>query len=320
MARADEAELKVESLLQKGLDLYGQNRVPEAIACWQRVLELDPDELRARDYLETAGDEAKLNVHAAPRPDSKVIDLHAAREHLSHTVYDSNRERRVDGRQIVELIESKRYEEALTLLYIARKQAPQDPSVSRSIKLVKDRLTLKYVKRVGSLDQVPAVVASESTLRGLKLDVDERELVDLIDGIASVGDIVECSRLGRFKTYRGFARFLDMGVIALKSGEGLDETLSRALTPSQIDVRGAVQPAATTPPAPPRERKSSPDAESPEKTETEEPPEPYVDLFNRATRAYLKRDYCGARELFQQCLEMRPDDQRVRHNLQKLEQ
>lgn len=309
MARAGEAELEVESLLQKGLDLYGQNRVAEAIACWQRVLEVDPDELRARDYLETAGSEANIDVHAPRRPHSKVIELRAARDNLSHTVYDKNRERPIDGRQIVELIESKRYEEALTLLYAARKQAPQDPSVSRSIKLVKDRLTLKYVKRVGSLDQVPAVFTSESTLRGLKLDVEERELLSLIDGIASVGDIVECSRLGRFKTYRGLARFLDMGIIVLKAGEALDETLGRALAPSDREIRAAVQPAATTPPA------------SSESVSAPLPPagsDPFVELFNQATRAYLKRDYGSARNLFRKCLELRPDDQRVRHNLEKL--
>ena len=46
---------RVARLLAEGLEHFGQDRVERAIACWQNVLELDPAQQQARDYLESAG-------------------------------------------------------------------------------------------------------------------------------------------------------------------------------------------------------------------------------------------------------------------------
>lgn len=52
-----------------------------------------------------------------------------------------------------------------------------------------------------------------------------------------------------------------------------------------------------------------------------EPPEAesFEELFKRATQAYIRRDRELARGLFRRCLELKPDDTRTRHNLEKLE-
>lgn len=46
----------------------------------------------------------------------------------------------------------------------------------------------------------------------------------------------------------------------------------------------------------------------------------YDELFKRATAAYLRRSYEEALEYFQACASMRPDDRRVRHNIEKLQE
>ena len=53
----------VASLLQKGLDAYGENDVPGAITAWREVLALDPDNTEALDFIETA------DRRSVPRPD-----------------------------------------------------------------------------------------------------------------------------------------------------------------------------------------------------------------------------------------------------------
>ena len=42
-------------LLAEGLELFGQDRIEQAVACWREVLALDPTHREARDYLESAG-------------------------------------------------------------------------------------------------------------------------------------------------------------------------------------------------------------------------------------------------------------------------
>lgn len=46
---------KIKSLLQEGLDLYGFGKIKEAVEKWKEVLQLDPGNLLAMDYLHSAG-------------------------------------------------------------------------------------------------------------------------------------------------------------------------------------------------------------------------------------------------------------------------
>ena len=183
------------------------------------------------------------------------------------------------AKTLAAMLEAKRYDEALHFLYAMRERAPGDASVSRAIRFVKDRLILEYSGRIGNLDGVPRVAVGPERLNGLGFE--ERELLKWIDGIATYGDVIEACRLGQFRTYRLLARFLDSGI--LEEGGGVSEE-----TP-----RGASDPAVATDGG-------------------------YVELFNEATRAYLKRDYEQAERLFVQCERIRPDDARVIHNLNRL--
>lgn len=49
------------------------------------------------------------------------------------------------------------------------------------------------------------------------------------------------------------------------------------------------------------------------------PEDPYEALYRQATLAYMRREYTRAVELFERCLDERPDDSRVIHNLSKLQ-
>jgi tetratricopeptide (TPR) repeat protein len=50
-----ENTVDIDEQLRRGLDFYGKDFVDEAIDCWKKVVEYDPDNETARDYLESAG-------------------------------------------------------------------------------------------------------------------------------------------------------------------------------------------------------------------------------------------------------------------------
>ncbi len=53
--RPSSTNMDLESLLEQGLVLFGENRTDEAVALWTRVLVMQPAEPRAIDYIESAG-------------------------------------------------------------------------------------------------------------------------------------------------------------------------------------------------------------------------------------------------------------------------
>src|SRR5438105_5863620 len=50
-----ETDSRILEYLEEGLFLYGVGKVQESISRWKKVLELDPKNERALDYIESAG-------------------------------------------------------------------------------------------------------------------------------------------------------------------------------------------------------------------------------------------------------------------------
>lgn len=70
---------KIEDLLRSGLDLYGRNQIESAVSVWKKVLEIDPANVNARDYLssagfEPAGEGGAANGSATSAPDGEAVD------------------------------------------------------------------------------------------------------------------------------------------------------------------------------------------------------------------------------------------------------
>jgi len=138
----------IARLLQQGLEHYGRNEVADALKCWQRVLELQPDHPVARDYLDSAG--AEVVPPASSRVtgrDAEIIDFGVARANLAGVDRDgsnatavSNVQKQSFKAEVAELLRDKRYESALELLCAARERHPEDLEIGRSIELLRARL------------------------------------------------------------------------------------------------------------------------------------------------------------------------------------
>ena len=130
------------------------------------------------------------------------------------------------------------YEEALSLLLAARQHAPDIAEILRAVQLIKQRLVRRYLCHLGDLDRVPRLVVAANALDELDLEAEELEIVRLVDGVSSFGDIVLESRFGRLETYRRLAQVLARGVIVAEGGVVLAEA-----TPKPVEDEQPVEPA-----------------------------------------------------------------------------
>ena len=169
----------------------------------------------------------------------------------------------LDRATLTRLLKERQYEEALEMLLKARSQAPDDPTISRSVRLLKDKLTIRYSEAVGSMDHVAQCTVPDAELSTLSLSFEDRGVLALVDGIATFGDIVDASPHGKFATYRALAAFLEKGIVA-RSGKG-----NTPIPTPVVANRGRptgnkpalVSRPQLTPPPPPRTQRPPPEPE-----------------------------------------------------------
>lgn len=224
---------RLDELLERGLDYYGRQLVAEAIQCWREVLYLSPGHRLALEYLEAAGappepGDAADNL-SSPKPTPAVGRASTKDESprpASRGGRDEKARASTDEQPLsleslstltVELIRERKFEEALALLYTAHGEAPRDPSISRSISVVKQRLLKEYRTELGDPSRVPALAYDEALIEELPLSEDERELVPLIDGIIALEDVLQSCGLGALQAHRALAQLIRRRVIVLAS-------------------------------------------------------------------------------------------------------
>jgi tetratricopeptide (TPR) repeat protein len=118
---AESNEQKIARLMAEGLDLYGQDQIERAVACWRAVLKLAPHHEVARDYLEVAG--FGVDAAAGRRPASAAPPL--APQLLG---------------EALALVERGADTEALELLESAVREAPGHLEAQATLELVRAHL------------------------------------------------------------------------------------------------------------------------------------------------------------------------------------
>lgn len=265
---------RLDELLERGLDYYGRQLVAEAIECWREVLFLSPGHRLALEYLDAAGASPEPgqpgdatergDAAASPRPGKPSVGRASTKDDRSSGRRDERARASTADEQplsleslstlTVELIRERKFEEALALLYTAHGEAPRDPSISRSISVVKQRLLKEYRTELGDPSQVPALAYDEALIEELPLSEDERELVPLIDGIVALEDVLQSCGLGALQAHRALAQLIRRRVIVLgrpadpKKGSAPDRTDRAA--PPDFAPRPASPPAPEARPAP----------------------------------------------------------------------
>ena len=232
-----ETTKSIAELLREGLDLYGVNRVDEAIRCWRAVLELAPGHPEALDYLRTAGAAEVIPFRPPKRPATRSetveLNLNAGKVESNPAAPDDSQRisltpsevmpsamtsKLIDRAALVDMVKRKEYEAVLAHLYAARAQAPEDTSLSRSIQVVKNHLAQRYSDQLGDLDRIPRV-APDGGGRTKDYPPEARRVLRLVDGIASIADVIASTRQGRLEATRWLVRFVNDEIIAFGDGE-----------------------------------------------------------------------------------------------------
>ena len=189
---SESKEHKVSSLLQQGLELYGTGDVARAFIVWGEVLQLDPGNEEALDYMRDADRRAK------PRGGSAEIGV--------PTLVEEARR----------LLRSDEEEAAFELLASAPAEATLEQEAMRE--LLRAHLFHGYRRALGDLSQVPRVVSDKtSKLQGRNLPASVGFLLSMIDGATPLSDLISVSGMDRFEVLRSVCRLHDVGIVEWES-------------------------------------------------------------------------------------------------------
>jgi hypothetical protein len=183
---------RIEQLLREGLDHYGIDEVAGAIQVWERVLELDPSNADALDYIRTA------DQRSVPRPKKQLRgDLKAALEEARA------------------MMRGDRDAAAYELLQSLPPGGTLDLDFEATIDLARSRLCRSYSERVVDMDRQPYLTTEMDSLENYDLPPDAGLLLSAVDGATSVAELISLSGTDAFETLHILNHLLDTGILEL---------------------------------------------------------------------------------------------------------
>jgi tetratricopeptide (TPR) repeat protein len=181
---AESPRERTARLLAEGLELFGRDRVEEAIARWREVLKIDPAHREARDYLESAG--------VSPAGEG---------------------ERALAARGLA-LAEQGDPEQALAVLAGATQRAPQDLEAQAAFDLLRAHLYAKDRARLGAGGKPRLKVAPDQLLR-FDLPPEAGFLLSMLDGRTPVDELLAVSGLDAFEAVHLLVRLESAGIVEM---------------------------------------------------------------------------------------------------------
>jgi len=185
---------EVDRLLREGLDHYGADDVAAAVAVWNRVLELDPTNVDARDYIEAAGSDAAGDDS---EPDAGHREASVLEEALA-------------------LAAGGNLADAYALLEGGLAPRDLDLPALAVVELVRGRLLPAYRERFAS-GGAPRLAIAAGELSKFHLPAHASFLVSLCDGHTDVGELAEAAGMDEFDTLHNLKGLVDAGLVRLGS-------------------------------------------------------------------------------------------------------
>ncbi len=194
---------QIEQLLREGLDLYAEDEVSAAIVTWNRVLELDPGNERALDYVSNADRRSTPAPPAPPAADGGVPE-----DAGSSATELLLREARL-------LMGDSQWGAALELLQSACHREGHGLEVEAMIDLARTRLFLEHREAIGALASVPRLRSDAGPITRYNLPTDAGFLLSMVDGMTSVEDLVSLSGMDAFDTLHSLRGLMDAGLVEM---------------------------------------------------------------------------------------------------------
>ncbi len=192
---------EIDKLLQDGLTLYGYGKIEDAVTLWNKVLELDPANQQAIDYIESAGYSTKKTaVEERPQEARKL---------------DSKGTEFININYIRDLLKSRRYELAYEFLErLSEKSYPSNKQLIAYLSIVKAQLIKLYWGELYNFKKIPKLNINEQDIIKYNLDKTDGYIVSMIDGYSTVEEIFQTiSNIDRFETIKRFYKLTKLGVV-----------------------------------------------------------------------------------------------------------
>ena len=229
----DDRKQEITRLLKRGLNQYGLGDLEEAIGCWERTLEIDPQNRAARDYLDTAYEEieeASKPAPPAPAADPDPPGAPTAQPGASDAFEDeADTPRTFDGAAAIQLPEADdepsdvvadalaaykegRMDEAWQGLQRAAKQEPGRLDIQGYVAMMRSERARSFAREVGDQGRVLRLKQTIQELMQLNLTPNEGFLLSQIDGCVSIEQLLNLSK-DRVSTLEILAKFIREGLV-----------------------------------------------------------------------------------------------------------
>jgi len=196
----------VEELLEKGIYHYGLGEVEKAIELWYQVLERDPGNETAREYIEietgTKVDSGAVSEAPSQVPspaEEEIIEPDAELAEKPEAVGPPLTENFLDGQKYMY---NGRWAEAVKSFEAAHKERPSNPYYWSHLELARANLIKEVIEELGGKSATPYLTVPLNRLVGQKSFTQEEGFVlSLITGDMSLEDVISLSPLPRFQAY-----------------------------------------------------------------------------------------------------------------------
>jgi len=208
-----EKDQQVQKLLEQGLYHYGHGEIGIAVELWKKVLELDPKNDVAREYLSIElgpAFEEKLSVKKKHIPTGKPP---------THIPEQPKKSHRAEFSLGLQHLKAGKPEPAYSLFNALHDEEPDNPAYPAYIELSKTAIVKSFLKQVGDFGKVPVLKVSLSELTEYNLTEEQGFILSLINGETSLEDIIYLSPTPPFLTFSSLKHFLHTGLIVLKDKE-----------------------------------------------------------------------------------------------------
>ncbi len=186
--------LKNENILhifESGLDSFAQGDFVAAQKMWKKVLEFDPDNELAMDYIRSVEEEV-------PFEDKKVIYKGLLDE-------------------AIRLIGKNQFDPAYELLQMIIHDNPEDEKAQKFLDTTKGLLLKDYLSEIGDTGYVVKLKMSMEEIMKINLTKESAYILSMIDGNLSIDELLTLSGIDRFIFMRNLAMLLRNGIVTFNN-------------------------------------------------------------------------------------------------------
>jgi len=192
MMKAPEDILKNQKLLaifESGLDSFAQGDFVAAQKTWKKILEFDPDNELAMDYIRSVEEEIPFENKKAAY--TELLD------------------------EAIRLIGKNQLEPAYELLQLVLQNNPDNKKAQKFLDTAKGMLLKDYSNEIGDTDTIVKLKKDMSEIMNVNLTKESAFIISMIDGNSSLNELRTLTGIDRFVFMRNMVMLLRNDIIGL---------------------------------------------------------------------------------------------------------